>query len=98
MDVNYLYVNQYDGELNAVTPITFREGVVQMIVDMTLVAEKELLSRDELDTLADMSGDVTFEKTFDTGQLSVYKLSNREEANAFYRKGKNIYSGKVTKL
>ena len=74
MDVNYLYVNQYDGELNAVTPVTFREGVVQMIVDMTLVAEKELLSRDELDTLADMSGDVTFEKTFDTGQLSVYKL------------------------
>lgn len=98
MDAKYLYVNQYDGELSVTLPTTFREGVVQMIVDATLVAEKELLRREELDTLADMSGDITFEKTFDTGQLSVYKLPNREEANVFYREGEHLYSGKVIKL
>ena len=97
MEVKYLYVSQYDGELNVTTPITFREGVMQLIVDMTLAAEKELF---DANTLASFSEDdeITYEKTLSNGQLSVYKLLNREEANALYQKGKHCYSGKVIKL
>ena len=54
MEVKYLYVSQYDGELNVTTPITFREGVMQLIVDMTLAAEKELF---DANTLASFSED-----------------------------------------
>lgn len=96
MEVKYLYVSQYDGELNVTTPITFREGVMHLIVDMTLAAEKELF---DANTLASFSEDeITYEKTLSNGQLSVYKLLNREEANAVYQKGKHCYSGKVIKL
>lgn len=97
MEVKYVYVSQYDGELNVTTPSTFREGVMQLIVDMTLASEKELFGEKTLASFAE-DDEITYEKTLSDGQLSVYKLLNREEANALYQKGKHSYSGKVIKL
>ena len=97
MEVKYLYVSQYDGELNVTTPSTFREGVMQLIVDMTLASEKELFDEKTLPSFAE-DDEITYETTLSNGQLSVYKLFNREEANALYQKGKHSYSGKVIKL
>ena len=97
MEVKYLYVSQYDGELNVTTPRTFREGIMQLIVDMTLASEKELFDANTLASFAE-DDEITYEATLSDGQLSVYKLLNREEANAFYQKGKHRYSGKVIKL